>query len=307
MIVDPDFLDHWKTRMLVDLLEDPQAPLYVIRIWGHCQMRRQWVFDNLSTSALKALCRYEGHANKLESAMVASGYLRRDDAGVLQVCEWEIYNASLVANWTNGKKGGRPQKSLEEKPMGNPWVSHGQPMANPWKTHGEPTPSNLSDLSSLSSGSAPVVCEPEPSPTFKREPFDLVFDEYPPDKRTSPGFARRYWVSKNLDQHVDAILAALRAAKKKPNWVSQYAPRLDNWLEGKPWQGVNDSKALDSIRDARESDALMVRQLPSDAVERIVAAVKAKHAKYANWPKSQFINTPPPEFVAMVKEGHHAA
>lgn len=299
MIVDPDFLDHWKTRMLVDLLEDPQAPLYVIRIWGHCQMRRQWVFDNLSTSALKALCRYEGHANKLESAMVASGYLRRDDAGVLQVCEWEIYNASLVANWSNGKKGGRPQKSLEEKPMGNPSVTHGYPMANPWKTHGEPTPSNLSDLSSLSSGSAPVVCETKPPPTFKPEPFDLVFDEYPPDKRTSATFARRYWVRENLDQHAEAILEALRAAKKKPSWVTQYAPRLDNWLEGKPWQGVTVNKRKLSA-EATDAQAWIAKQ-DHQTRERLVQQYRSTSGG-STASTEDIVKVMPPKLVALVNE-----
>jgi hypothetical protein len=40
MIVDPDFLDHWRTRMLVDALQDECAPMYIIRVWAHCQQRR---------------------------------------------------------------------------------------------------------------------------------------------------------------------------------------------------------------------------------------------------------------------------
>lgn len=124
MIVEPDFFDHWKTRMLVDLLDgDEAAPVYVQRLWAHCQNRRQVSFENFPPAALKALCRYPGHPSKLESGLVSSGFVRRDGAGVFTVLNWEKYNAGLIANWTNGEKGGRPPK--------NPPETHGLSMGNP--------------------------------------------------------------------------------------------------------------------------------------------------------------------------------
>jgi hypothetical protein len=124
MIVDPDFPDHWKTRTLVGLLGgDEVAPIYVIRLWAHCQNRRQFVFDSLSSEALKALCHFPGPANKLESSLVSSGFVRRD-AKVLIVHAWDEYNSSLIAAWNNGKKGGRPPT---KKPVGSDSESHGKP------------------------------------------------------------------------------------------------------------------------------------------------------------------------------------
>ena len=134
MIVDPDFPDHWKTRMLVDMLDgDESAPVYLLRLWAHCQNRRNHTFENLPQAALKALCRFPGHANKFESSLAASGFVRREDT-VLIVIGWEEYNASLIANWTNGKLGGRPKKELVE----NPPPPGGKPMGYPSVTHGEP-------------------------------------------------------------------------------------------------------------------------------------------------------------------------
>jgi hypothetical protein len=129
MIVDPDFLDHWKTRMLADTLNDELAPIYVIRLWGHCQTRRSWEFD-IPANGVKALCRYPGDAEILDLALQSSGFISRQD-GIVTVVGWDEHNASLIANWLNGKRGGRPKKA-------NPTKTHGLPMDNPQKTHGEP-------------------------------------------------------------------------------------------------------------------------------------------------------------------------
>lgn len=126
MIVDPDFLDHWKTHLLIEELGgDPAAPLYVLRLWAHCQNRRKSHFS-LSDRALKALCRFPGQANKLVAALVASGFVTQPEVGEIEVCGWDEYNAKLLANWDNGKKGGRPSKNPKEtqrKPNGNPTVT----------------------------------------------------------------------------------------------------------------------------------------------------------------------------------------
>lgn len=125
MIVDPDFPDHWKTRMLVNLLGgDEASPVYVIRLWAHCQLRRQWTFEGLTPEALKALCRFPGHANKLDSSLSTSGFVRRTGTA-LEVLNWGDYNASLIAAWNNGSKGGRPKRpqTTNSEPKENPGVS----------------------------------------------------------------------------------------------------------------------------------------------------------------------------------------
>ena len=126
MIVDPDFVDHWKTRMLVDLLDfDEAAPVYVVRLWSHCQLRRAWEFDGMTAIALRSICRYKGDADKFEAALVASGFVVRSGS-VLIAKGWDEYNSTLIASWTNGKKGGRPKSTAvnptetQEKPTGLP-------------------------------------------------------------------------------------------------------------------------------------------------------------------------------------------
>ena len=133
MIVDPDFLDHWRTRMLVDALGgDESAPLYVIRIWGHCQQRRADAFA-MPAAGLKALCRAPGDAAALETALIDAGFIERDGL-TLRVPKWSEKNASLIAAWKNGGKGGRPKTEPEE----NPPETQGEPNGNPEQTNAEP-------------------------------------------------------------------------------------------------------------------------------------------------------------------------
>jgi len=132
MIIAPDFLDHWKTRMLCDVLGDPTAPLAILRLWAHCQNRKTDCIDGYSPEKLKAICRWPGDAERLHQAMTSAEWIHVAE-GTMTVHGFREYNATLFAAWTNGPKGGRPRK-----PTGNPAVS-GEPGENPRDTHGKPT------------------------------------------------------------------------------------------------------------------------------------------------------------------------
>jgi hypothetical protein len=108
MIVRREFLDHWKTQDLINRLNDPLAPLYLIRLWGHCEASKKCRFPALTPSAIKAICRFPGTAEQLDDALREAGFLRRDNEGVY-VVNWDEHNAGLVTSWENGKRGGRPK------------------------------------------------------------------------------------------------------------------------------------------------------------------------------------------------------
>ena len=119
MIVEPDFLDHWKTRMLVRLLGTETAPLYVIRLWAHCQQRKTDRFTGWLPDVLASVCRWDGDGQTLWDSM-AKTFIEVDGETVI-VHDWADSNASLISSWENGKKGGRPRVS---KPTGNPPETH---------------------------------------------------------------------------------------------------------------------------------------------------------------------------------------
>jgi len=131
MIVQPDFLDHWKTRLLVDLLDDESAPLYVIRLWAHCQNRKTHVIPNGNPNITKAICKASCHgAEKFHSAMIEAGFIAIKN-GELVAHDWNSINSTLVRNWANGKLGGRPRKE-------NPTVTQPEPKDNPQVTQPKP-------------------------------------------------------------------------------------------------------------------------------------------------------------------------
>ena len=137
MIVQTDFLDHWKTQMLIDLLGDTHAPLYMIRLWGYCQTKKTHRFPVGSASVLKAICRAPCEPEKFESALISSGFLEKTD-GFWEVHDWNVANYQLIQSWENGKKGGRPSVKTQGKPKGNPRDSQDKPTANLSDSQDEP-------------------------------------------------------------------------------------------------------------------------------------------------------------------------
>lgn len=136
MIVDPDFLDHWRTGMVVDALDDSMAPMYILRLWAHCQERKSDTFV-MPTRGLKAQCKFPGDAQAFEAALIEAGFVERDGDSI-HVCGWAEKNASLLAAWANGNKGGRKPKQTQSEPTGNPRVTQTEPKANQSETHAEP-------------------------------------------------------------------------------------------------------------------------------------------------------------------------
>lgn len=117
MIVEPDFLDHWKTRLLARLLGTELAPIYVLRLWAHCQQRKTDRFTGWNPDVLASVCRWDGDGKKLWDAMLQT-FLESDGDDVV-AHDWGESNAGLISAWTNGKKGGRPPKPKVPKPNGN--------------------------------------------------------------------------------------------------------------------------------------------------------------------------------------------
>jgi hypothetical protein len=117
VIVEPDFLDHWKTRLLVKLTGDESAPLMLLRLWAHCQYRKEWRFIGLTGDTLSAICRSKIDGDQLFNILNQSGFIE-SNGKVTVIHDWHISNRVLVSAWKNGLFGGRP-KTTNRKPTGN--------------------------------------------------------------------------------------------------------------------------------------------------------------------------------------------
>ena len=112
MIITPDFLDHWKTRLFTELVGEQDAPCYLIRLWGHCQNRKKYRFEpeNLNPMTLKAITNAGINENALWKAFVDSKYIDIYEDGYVEAHGFYDQNKQLCANWESGRKGGRPKK-----------------------------------------------------------------------------------------------------------------------------------------------------------------------------------------------------
>ena len=126
MIVQPDFLTHWKTRKLCTRLKEKHAPLYVIRLWSLCHTSKRDIIP-ADCETLAAICEYEGDPEKLMSAMLDCGFIEPEIDGNHIVHGWSEVNQRLIHNWTAGLNGGRP-KVAKDKPKENPRVSQTKPI-----------------------------------------------------------------------------------------------------------------------------------------------------------------------------------
>ena len=142
MIVQPDFLEHFKTKALVELTGDEAAPLAVLRLWGHCQTSRRWQFPNMTPAQLAALCAWGNRKPACHTALLKAGFLKRLAGGGFEAHQWDQQNGKLIANWKNGPRGGRPKKGSKkgeqngggEGENNNPPETQSKPTANPPET-----------------------------------------------------------------------------------------------------------------------------------------------------------------------------
>ena len=101
MIVETDFLNHWKTRALVNAVGE-SAYRCLLALWAHCQTRKAWEFQ-VNPLMLSGICAFEGDAEKLWDAMLKLEWIvPESDPGWYQVHDWGEINSALVGRWCGG-------------------------------------------------------------------------------------------------------------------------------------------------------------------------------------------------------------
>jgi hypothetical protein len=109
MIVEVDFLDHPKTIKLRRALKMETAPMLLLRIWAHCQLRK---CDYLGTKEdIAAICRWDDDADPLVAALLLTGWIDEEtdehgqgNTGHYLAHGWSEYNNSWLKKVDGGKK-----------------------------------------------------------------------------------------------------------------------------------------------------------------------------------------------------------
>lgn len=131
MIIQPDFLEHWKTRLLVQITHDESSPLAVIRFWSHCQNCKAWEFPKMTPTQLGSICRWGARKPACHIALLKSKFIERLPSGGFRAHQWSDYNSKLLHNWSAGRKGGRPVQESKPNKDGHTTITQTEPLANP--------------------------------------------------------------------------------------------------------------------------------------------------------------------------------
>jgi len=222
--------------MLISELDDKAAPLYLIALWAHCQQRRAVDFHGMALSGLKAVCRYEGEASKLRSALERCGWIELQGEAV-HVRGFAELNAKLVANWENGLLGGRPRVVFE--PTDNPPITQlGIGLTHPEPSREEKSRKEKTQLGPPCPGSG-VLSETDrdtaPQVPKYSEQFLTFWKHYPDIRKTSKRSAWKAWQAAIKRALPAVILAAVKEFAVSPWGKSRFCPGPAPWLNGDRW------------------------------------------------------------------------
>jgi hypothetical protein len=106
MIVQSDFLTHWKVKALANRVGMESALTALLALWGHCERRKAWEFE-LTPLMLAGICDFKGDAGELFAVMAEVKLIDAPDSeGWFQVHQWGKVNAALVKKWVANKGQG---------------------------------------------------------------------------------------------------------------------------------------------------------------------------------------------------------
>ncbi len=177
MIVQPNFLEHWKTRLLVEITKDPSAPLAVIRLWAHCQHSKRNEFPEMTPAQLASICHWENRKPACHVAMIKTRFVDKLTPKGFAAHQWDEHNAQLIQKWHAGEKGGRPPKSenanelgQNEKPTDNRPITGTKPdKTRPDQTKSELIEKTRSDQTDQTPAVAALTPKSDSPPTIRMD------------------------------------------------------------------------------------------------------------------------------------------
>ncbi len=106
MIIESDFIDHWKTEQLVGRC-GPEGALCLIRLWSQCEIRKTDRLKAKTPEEIECIARWRGQSGALFDALKNLRFIGEKDGFYMR--NFREYNKKLFTSRENGKKGGRPR------------------------------------------------------------------------------------------------------------------------------------------------------------------------------------------------------
>lgn len=114
MILETDFVDHWKTQRLVYIC-GPDAVLCLLRIWSYCQQRKRWQFDGAQASIIEWIGKWNGEKGLLLATLKEVGFIDEEEDGEFSMHDFENVNGKMVSNWANGTNSVKKTRSATKR------------------------------------------------------------------------------------------------------------------------------------------------------------------------------------------------
>jgi hypothetical protein len=104
MILETDFLTHWKFEALCGVIGDAKAFRALIRLWTHAQVRKQWVFP-LDALKLASICGVREDMEGFWEHMTGrAGWVEAKGGGWFELRGWANINRSMIQAWCTKSK-----------------------------------------------------------------------------------------------------------------------------------------------------------------------------------------------------------
>jgi hypothetical protein len=250
MIVQPDFINHWKTNALAAKIGRLEALTAILSLWAHCQQRRTWNFQ-MTPLMLAGICNFSGDADTLFQTMVDVKFLDMEENGSFTVHEWAEVNAALVHNWEAGKKGGRPPKNPRDNPTETQGLSQGLPLGKP---EGKPirdemirkecTPTRTIEPSIEGLTQVMPHLDPKKIPTLKQA------KDFAPQAGVDPEIAETWWHEMEgagwLDRNNRQVV---RWQNTLTSYARKWQSNENRWK--KPINGSKPALTVDDLPDSK--------------------------------------------------------
>ena len=189
MIVTADFIEHWKTSMLIQNC-DCEGVSCILRLWSFCQTRKT---DILPTSQIEHIAKWTGQKGTLLKALFELRFIDKIDDATVRMHDFAAVNNQMFASWGNGKKGGRPKTQrkpsrnpagTQQEPSGNPAVTQRKPSGNPAGTQQEPSGNPAVTQQEPSGNPAETQRKPSGNPAVTQRKPSGNPENAPSDKKT---------------------------------------------------------------------------------------------------------------------------